>query len=159
MRHLKRGILPTGSGMFLAAFMAFHSGPGTAGKAGDGNVTGDKPADRSEAAMPASASEAVQGLRVYRDPRTGQLGAPPPDAVPLVLTPAEQRMLNRSDQGLHSYTLPGGGVAIDLQGRYRSMAIVNVGADGQASVHCQDTPDGATDVLHASEQPVRRPAD
>ena len=65
----------------------------------------------------------AQGLRVYRDPKTGRLGSPPPGVQPPGLSIAEQHMLNRSDQGLQSRALPGGGVAVDLQGRYRSMAV------------------------------------
>ena len=42
----------------------------------------------------------------------------------------EQRMLNRSDQGLRPRSLPGGGVAVNLQGRYRNMAVATVGAGG-----------------------------
>ena len=79
--------------------------------------------------------------------------------MPLGLTAAEQRMLSRSDQGLQPRTLPGGGVAVDLQGRYRNMAVATVGADGQAAVNCALTPDQAAAALQAGQQSTAGPAD
>ena len=96
---------------------------------------------------------------VYRDPQTGRLGPPPAGLVPLGLTTAEQRMLNRSDQGLQSRTLSGGGVAVDLQGRYRSMAVATVGADGQAAVNCELTPAQVAAALRAGQQAKTGSAD
>jgi hypothetical protein len=68
-------------------------------------------------------------------------------------------MLNRSDQGLQPRALPGGGIAIDLQGRYRNMAVATVGADGQAAVNCALTPAQAAAALQASQQSAIGPAD
>lgn len=98
-------------------------------------------------------------MRVYRDPDTGRLGPPPAGVQPHGLCVAQQQMLNRSDEGLQQRTLPGRGVAVDLQGRYQSMAVATVGADGQASVNCVLTPEQAEAALHAGQQTWSRSAD
>jgi len=150
MQRLKKSFLAFGSGMTLAAVMAVHAGAGMAGGLGDEALADGEPA--APQPMPVQAPVAAQGLRVYRDPQTGQLGPPPPGIRPPELTAAELRMLNRSDKGLQSRTLPGGGIAIDLQGRYRSMAMATVGADGQAEVNCELTPAQATAALQTGQQ-------
>lgn len=94
---------------------------------------------------------ATQGMRVYRDPQTGQLGPSPAGVVPPAMTISEQHMLSRSDQGLISRTLPSGGVAINLQGRYRNMFMATVGSDGQATVNCTITPVEAAAVVNAGQ--------
>ncbi|MGB5474024.1 MAG: hypothetical protein WBQ78_11160 [Gammaproteobacteria bacterium] len=157
MQRITRNFLLTGSRLTLAAFLLLHDGLARAGDGGDQSLTGSMPAGSPETAV--QAPIAAQGLRVYRDPKTGQLGSPPPVQAPSVLTTAEQRMLNRSDQGLQSRTLPGGGVAVNLQGRYRSMAVATVGADGQAAVSCALTPAQAAAALQPGEQTVVGPAD
>jgi len=150
MQRLKKSFLVFRTGMTLAAVMAVHAGAGIAGGFGDGALADGEPAALQPAAV--QAPVAAQGLRVYRDPQTGQLGPPPPGIQPPELTAAELRMLNRSDEGLQSRTLPGGGIAVDLQGRYRSMAVATVGADGQAEVSCELTPAQATAALQAGQQ-------
>jgi hypothetical protein len=62
-------------------------------------------------------------------------------------------MLSRSDQGLRSRILPGGGVAVNLQGRYRNMAVATVGADGKAAVNCLGSPAQAAAALQAGVEP------
>jgi len=146
-----------GSGITLAAFLLLHAGSASAGEGGDETVSGDVPAALTE--KPARAPVAVQGMRVYRDPQTGRLGPPPPGITPPGLTNAEQRMLSRSDQGLRPRTLPGGGVAVDLQGRFRNMAVATVGADGQAVVNCELTPAQASAALQAGQQAETGSAD
>jgi hypothetical protein len=156
MQRINKNFLTAVSGITLAAFMALHAGPGRAGEGGD-ETAGGVPAGQQKAA--GQAPVAAQGLRVYRDPQTGRLGPPPPGVVPPGLTAAEQRMLNRSDQGLQVHTLPGGGVAVDLQGRYRSMAVATVSAGGQAAVNCALTPAQAAAALRGEQQAVAGPAD
>lgn len=80
---------------------------------------------------------AAEGMRVYRDPETGQLGAPPPGIQPPGLSAAEQQMLNRSDRGLQARTLPNGAVAVDLQGRFRSMTVATTRAGSKPAVQCE----------------------
>jgi hypothetical protein len=157
MQRLKKNFLTAGASITLTTLLVLHAGPVWAGGDGDAPVSGGVPAVLSE--RPAQAPVDAQGMRVYRDPQTGRLGPPPPGLAPLGLTTAEQRMLSRSDQGLRPRTLPGGGVAVDLQGRYRNMAVATVGADGQAAVNCALTPAQAAAALQAGQQSVTGPAD
>ena len=81
------------------------------------------------AAMPAF------GQTVYIDPKTGDvLSEPAPGTQPLRLTPAERNAFSTSHQGLVAVpsSVPGGGVKIDLRGRFQSPFIAVVGADGTA---------------------------
>jgi len=102
---------------------------------------------------------ATQDVRVYRDPQTGRLGPLPAGVVPPGLTISEQQMLSRSDQGLKSRTLPRGGVAIDLQGRYRNMSIATIGSGEQATVNCVITPGEAVAIFRAGHQPATESTD
>ncbi len=150
MQRLKQNFLTIGSCITLAVFLVLHTGWVSAGEGKDETVACDVPAGQLETA--AQSPIAAQGMRVYRDPQTGRLGPRPPGAAQRGLTTAEQHMLNRSDKGLRPRTLPGGGVAVDLQGRYRSMAVATVGADGKAAVNCTLTPAQAAAALQAGEQ-------
>ncbi len=155
--QLKKNFLVVGSGITLAVVLSLHADPGRAAGNGD-----DTAASGVAAAPPGTAVQtpiAAQGMRVYRDPQTGQLGPPPAGVQPPGLSVAEQHRLNRSDAGLQQRVLPGGGVAVDLQGRYQSMAVATVGADGQAAVNCAVTPAQAEAALqgeqHAGNGTVR----
>jgi hypothetical protein len=150
MQRFNRNFLTVGSGIILAVVMFLPAGPGRAAGNGDGTAAFGVVTAPPETAAPAPV--AAQGMRVYRDPQTGRLGPPPAGVQPPGLSVAEQRMLNRSDAGLQPRALPGGGVAVDLQGRYQSMAVATVGADGQAAVNCADTQAQAEAVLQAGQQ-------
>jgi hypothetical protein len=73
---------------------------------------------------------AAPGMRVYIDPKTGEPTTPPPGAA-VEAAPAVQQ---RSGEGLVEETLPGGGVKVDLQGRFKTPLVVTVGPDGRARV-------------------------
>ena len=63
-------------------------------------------------------------MRIYRDPGTGELGDPPAEAPAQVsLPPADA--LSTSSEGLVETPspVPGGGVMIDLRGRFRSRSL------------------------------------
>ena len=75
-------------------------------------------------------------LRVYKDPQTGEFTEPPP--VNLSTAPTE-RAFDHSHQGLMvvpNTAVPGGGVKLDLQGRFRSHFVATKDADGKVSVRC-----------------------
>jgi len=75
------------------------------------------------------------GLRVYKDPQTGEFTDPP---ATLPTAPVE-RALNRSHEGLVAVpntAVPGGGVKLDLQGRFRSHFVATKDAEGNVSVRC-----------------------
>ena len=79
---------------------------------------------------------AQAGLRVYKDPQTGEFTDPPP---PEAATAAPtERALNRSHEGLVAVPsdVPGGGVRLDLQGRFRSHFIATKDADGKINIRC-----------------------
>jgi hypothetical protein len=93
-------------------------------------VTGqsqDTPAP--EGGAPAEITGSAQ--RVYLDPDTGRLlRKPPPGAPVITLSPEEFNMLSTSDAGLVEVPLPDGGYMLDLQGRFRHMAVATVADDG-----------------------------
>jgi hypothetical protein len=150
MRRLKKNFTTTAPCMTLAVVMALHTGLVGAEETGSATVAGGVTATPLDAAT--ELPVAAQGMRVYRDPKTGRLGPPPAGVQPPGLSVAEQQMLNRSDAGLQPRALPGGGVAVDLQGRYQSMAVATVGVDGQAAVNCALTPEQARAALQAEQQ-------
>jgi len=149
MQQLMKNLLMIGISITLTALLVLHAGSVRAEGKEDSPVSSGVSTLLTE--RPTQIPATTQGMRVYRDPQTGQLGPPPTGVVPHGLTISEQRMLSRSDQGLKSRTLPSGGVAIDLQGRYRNMAIATVGADGQTTVNCAITPAEAAAVLQAGQ--------
>jgi hypothetical protein len=157
MRRLKTSDPVVLAGSILAVFLLSPAGDALAGGGRDENVTTSVTVpERTEDATAAVGS---QGLRVYRDPRTGQLGPPPPGMKFPALSAAELRMLNRSDTGLQARLLPGGGVAVDLQGRYRNMVVTTIDARGSAAVNCAQTPAQAAVVLQRGERHLDETAD
>jgi hypothetical protein len=100
-------------------------------------------------AQPAFAQDAAPqgGMTVHIDPRTGEiLKAPAPGSVPLQLSPREQNALSTSHEGLVQVpsTVPGGGVKLDLQGRFQSPLIATVGEDGKVRMqHLGEPVEGA----------------
>jgi hypothetical protein len=157
MKQLMKNFLMIGTGISLTALLVLHTGSIRAGEEEGSPIFSGESALLKERS--AQIPVATQGMRVYRDPQTGQLGPLPAGVVPPGLTISEQRMLSRSDQGLKSRTLPSGGVAIDLQGRYRNMSVATVGSDGQATVNCAITPAEAAAVLQAGKQSATGPMD
>jgi len=87
-------------------------------------------------ALPGVAAD--RATRVFRNPETGVIEfAPAASNEAPGLSVAEQNMLSRSDEGLQARVLPNGAVAVNLQGRFQSMATayVDQGSD-QAQVSC-----------------------
>jgi hypothetical protein len=78
----------------------------------------------------ATAVQPAAGMRVFVDPQTGKVVAPPPG------TPAESQApdLSTSSEGLTETRLPGGGAKVDLQGRFQTPLVATVGADGKVSI-------------------------
>jgi hypothetical protein len=85
--------------------------------------------DAPESAAPTVITGSAQ--RVYLDPDTGRLLSEPPPGTPVMtLSPRELNMLSTSDAGLVEVRLPDGGYMVDLQGRFRHMAVATVADDG-----------------------------
>ncbi len=84
------------------------------------------------AAEPGPASAA--GSRIHVDPQTGKR-IPVPSSGEGVELPADPAF-STSHSGLVERPAPGGGVMVDLQGRFRSAATATVGPDGTPHVNC-----------------------
>jgi hypothetical protein len=70
-------------------------------------------------------------MRAYVDPATGKLLKKPPPGARVPPATAES---SRSSQGLVEEPVPGGGVKVDLQGRFRSPLVATVRPDGSVGV-------------------------
>jgi len=91
---------------------------------------------RAEEPQPAGEpAPAAGGMKAYADPQTGALlPAPPAGARPEPASPE----FSQSAVGLREEPAPGGGVMVDLQGRFQSAMVATVGADGSVRIECQD---------------------
>ena len=87
-------------------------------------------------ADPASDTSTASGAGswINIDPQTGKRMPVPSTGVGVAL-PADPAF-STSHSGLVEQPAPGGGVMIDLQGRFRSAATATVGPDGTAHVDC-----------------------
>lgn len=76
------------------------------------------------------------GLVIHVDPATGDLiGEPSTIDIPNTV----DESLNRSSEGLEQVPAPvGGGVMVDLQGRFQSTYVATIGADGDLDAECLD---------------------
>jgi hypothetical protein len=126
--QVTRRLLPSLLGVaacFAMAAPAFsEEGPGT---------KIPQPPAEQPAAVPAGAS----GMKVYIDPQTGAVvSEPAPGSVPLQMSPQEQNALSTSSQDLVQIpsSEPGGGVKLDLQGRFQSPLIGTIDANGKVKV-------------------------
>jgi hypothetical protein len=85
-----------------------------------------------------SPDAATGGMMIHIDPRTGAiLSEPAPGTVPLQLSPQLRNSISTSHQGLVEVpgTGPGGGVKVDLQGRFQSPLAVTVDPSGTVKTH------------------------
>lgn len=82
---------------------------------------------------PTRTTAAGPGLIAFVDLKTGQLVEPSPEDAALLARSAElRRGLNDSFEGLTEVTLPGGGgVLVDLQGRFQTSLVASIGPDGK----------------------------
>jgi hypothetical protein len=94
---------------------------------GPGSATNAAASAAADGATPARA-----GSWINVDPQTGQRIPAPPGGVAIPASPA----FSTSHQGLVEEPAPGGGVMVDLQGRFRSAATATVGADGKSHLDC-----------------------
>jgi hypothetical protein len=92
---------------------------------------------------PAAVPEGAAGMIIYIDPQTGAiLHEPAPGTVPLQLTPQLQNALSTSQQGLVETPAAGGGVKVDLQGRFQSPLTATLDANGNLRLqHLHEMPE------------------
>lgn len=81
---------------------------------------------------------AASALKVHVDPKTGRFTAPPPATQAGARGPAPMD-LNTSHEGLveEPSPTPGGGFMVNLQGRFQSRAMVEVGTNGALMPRCE----------------------
>lgn len=94
------------------------------------------------------------GMVIYIDPKTGALlQEPAPGAVMMEFSPAMRNAMSTSSEGLveRESPVPGGGMIVDLQGRFQSPLIATVDADGKVKMH-HPTELGAQPHLHTNKQ-------
>jgi hypothetical protein len=72
------------------------------------------------------------------------LPGPAPGSISLPLTSEFREALSTSAAGLEQAPLPGGGVVVDLQGRFQSPLIATIDANGVITTqHLEELPPGA----------------
>jgi hypothetical protein len=93
--------------------------------------------------QPAGAVEGAAGMKIYRDPVTGELVDPPAE-VEAQVSPPPDDALSTSSEGLVETLspVPGGGVMVDLQRRFRSPLIATQDAEGKITI--QHLPGGSS---------------
>ena len=91
-----------------------------------------QPGAHADASQPlATVPEGAAGMVIYVDPQTGALlQEPAPGTVPLRLTPQLQNALSTSQHDLVETPAAGGGVKVDLQGRFQSPLAATIDANG-----------------------------
>jgi hypothetical protein len=96
------------------------------------------------AGKPTAENSGASGMMIYIDPQTGAiLQEPAPGTVPLQLTPQFQNAFSTSHQGLVEVpsAVPGGGVEVDLQGRFQHPFIATIDANGKLKMqHLHELP-------------------
>ncbi len=83
------------------------------------------------------------GMRLYVDPETGEFVERP--TVPSTIELAEDGVgpYSTSDEGLYEVEAAGGGVMVDLQGRFRQAYVATVDESGNVKASCGHVhPDG-----------------
>jgi len=109
--------------------------PSAQDTAGAQAPTADVSQAPSEPSAPAAPAGAV-GLTIYKDPVTGRLMPVPPDKLRELLAVDLRRATSTSHEGLVETAAPGGGVMIDLRGRFQDAMEAEVGPDGKVTTRC-----------------------
>ena len=122
MNHQHAVMLAVGCSLLLAA----------------AQVTADEPPSTSPIRPSANPDRArppdteLRRTRVSRDPVTGQIEiSPGPVTRTWSLSPREQNMLSRSDEGLEPTVLANGAVTVNLNGRFQSMVTGRTRSDNR----------------------------
>ena len=136
------GLIAAGACFGVAAQPAF-SGEGQPAPSGE-TLTGPGTSNTPQPAGKPGAVPAGAPMVIYVDPQTGALlKEPAPGSVPLQLTPQLRNAFSTSHQGLVETPIstPGGGVKVDLQGRFRSPLIATTDASGKVRIqHLDEMP-------------------
>ena len=93
----------------------------------------------------------VAGREVQVDPQTGQIKPLSPDEAKQ-MADGLKTMLNKSTDGLVPVQNPDGSTTIDLQGRFRNVAVARINADGTLEQSCIDEPQQAARLFGIDPQ-------
>ena len=93
-------------------------------------------------------AQATAGWRAYIDPETGELTDPPAGSAE---SQSEAAAFSTSHAGLRERPspVPGGGMILDLQGRFRSPLVATRGADGKLTIRHPATTRHSDDAADA----------
>ena len=134
--------------LFVVGLLLLPLTPALSGTAVPGKSA--RAAGRHPARAVAPASQALPpgsaGMTARIDPQTGRVGMAVPDQA-VRLTVEELQMVSRSQAGLLQRQLPGGGMYIDLEGRFQDLMLVRVGPDGRRTYNCVEDSAAAWDAL------------
>jgi len=89
--------------------------------------------NKTQANTPATGQS---GYRVYIDPATGRFLDHPVGGGALQLTPELQNAVSTSGAGLQEVPAPGGGMMVDLQGRFQNVMSASEMANGKLNAPC-----------------------
>jgi hypothetical protein len=86
----------------------------------------------------AATSVAAPGYRIYIDAATGGIVSEPNGTAPVVLDPGVQNALSTSAEGLVETPspVPGGGVMVELDGRFQNAMMATVDGGGEMTAPC-----------------------
>jgi hypothetical protein len=119
--------------------LAQEGPPAVSAQAQSGSSVSPPPAEK-----PAAVPEGASGMKGFIDPQTGAIRPDPaPGTTPLELTPQERNAASTSHQDLVQVpsSEPGGGVKLDLRGRFQSPLMGTIDANGKLKMqHLGDMP-------------------
>jgi hypothetical protein len=75
-----------------------------------------------------------------------------PSNAEIMANPILRNALSRSTEGLVTTRAPDGHVSVDLQGRFQSVSVARIGADGEIEVACTQTHESLAAFLAAHPQ-------
>ncbi len=86
---------------------------------------------------PPAAGSPRPAMRIYRDPETGRFGAPPPGTeVPQSEAAVQAFSTQPGELREEPSPVAGGGIMVDLGGRFQAAVEATVDAEGQVSTQC-----------------------
>jgi hypothetical protein len=124
--------------------------------AGDDTPKPEAPAAVEEQEAKVETPRFQSGMRVWVDPKTGEIRQPTDKERKAVAERLSvDALLNKSPEGLTVRTRPDGSKFVDLQGRFMHMLVVTRAEDGTLKAHCIDHSHQMDKEKTGEELPVR----